>query len=66
MWFWLMLFHATGTVFQCYIGDDMVYELRKRKPESSILSIQGIFNLLHHIGTVWEKLAFDDAVNYAQ
>ena len=32
--------------------------------EPTLLSTQGIFNLSHHIGMVWEELAFDDAVSY--
>ena len=34
----------------------MMYETRRRKPESTLLPTQGIFNL------VWEELAFDDTV----
>ena len=37
-----------------------MYEMR------SSLHPQGIFNLPHHIGAVWEELAFDGAVSYAQ
>ena len=33
-----------------------------RKLELTVLPIQGIFNLPHHICMVWEELAFDDAV----
>ena len=46
----------------------MMYEMR-RKLEPTFLLIQGIFNLPHHIGMVWEELAFDDtvtSVSYAQ
>ena len=43
----------------------MMHEMRRRNPEHTLLQIQGIFNLSHHIGIVWEKLAFDDSVSYA-
>ena len=41
-----------------------MYEMRRRKAEPTLLATQGIFNLPHHVGTVWEELAFDDAVSY--
>ena len=44
----------------------MIYEMRMRKPEPKPLITQGIFNLLHHIGTVYGKLVFDDAISYTQ
>ena len=44
----------------------MMYEMKKRKPKPTFLPIQGIFNLPDHIGMVWDKLAFDDAVSYTQ
>ena len=34
----------------------MMYEMRRRNPGPT----QGIFNLPHHVGMIWE--AFDDAV----
>ena len=37
----------------------------RRNPEPTRLLTQGIFNLLHHKGMVWEQLAFDD-VSYTQ
>ena len=40
--------------------------MRRRKPKSTILSTQAIFNLPHHIGMVCEKLVFDDAVSFTQ
>ena len=43
----------------------MMYEM-KRKLKPTLLLTQGIFNLAHHIGKVWEKLAFDDAVCYTE
>ena len=48
----LLLFYAIATVFQLYHGNDMMYER------------EGIFNLPHHIGMVWEEPAFDDVVAY--
>ena len=45
---------------------DMLYEMRRRKPDPTLLLTHGIFNLVHHIGMVWEELAFDDAVSYTQ
>ena len=62
----LLLFYAIATAFQLYHGGAIMYEMRKRKPESTLLSTQGIFNLPHHIGIVWEELAFDDALSYTQ
>ena len=38
----------------------------ERKPESTLLPIQGIFNLTHHIDMVLEQLAFVDVVCHAQ
>ena len=61
-----LLFYAIATVFQVYHGRDMIYEIRKRKPASTLLLTQGSFNLSHHVGMVCEELAFDDAVSYTQ
>ena len=44
----------------------MMYEMRKRKAEPILLPTHGIFNLTLHTIMVWEELAFDDAVSYAQ
>ena len=52
-----------ATVFQLY-GDAM-YEMI-RKPEPTLLPTQGIFTSPHHIGMVWEELAFNDAGSYTQ
>ena len=41
-----------ATVFQLYHGGDMMYEMKRRKPEPTLLPTQGIFNLSHHIGMV--------------
>ena len=40
----------------------MMNEMTRTKPEPTLLPIQGIFNFPHHIGMVWEELAFDDTV----
>ena len=56
-----MLFYAIATVLQLYHGGDMMHEMRRR-----ILPTQGICNLPHHIGMVWEQLAFDEAVCYTR
>ena len=61
----LLLFYATATVFQLYRHGDIMYEMM-RKPGSTLLPMQGTFNLPHHIGIVWEEPAFDDAVSYTQ
>ena len=50
-------------VFKLYHGDDMMYEMRRRKPETTLLLTPGIFNLPHHIGMVREELTFDDVVS---
>ena len=44
----------------------MMYEMRRGKPESTLLPTLGIYNLPHRIGMVWEELAFDKAVSYTQ
>ena len=44
----------------------MMYEMRWKKPEPTLLLTQGIFNLPHHIGMVWEELAFDDNKLYTE
>ena len=61
-----LLFYAIAAVFQLYHGGDMIYKMRRRKPGPTLLPTQGIFNLPHHVGMVWEQLAFDDAVSYTQ
>ena len=38
-------FYAITTVFQLYHGSDMVYEMKRRKPELTLLPTQRIFNL---------------------
>ena len=54
------------TVFQLYHGGDIMYEMRRIKPEPTLLPAQGIFNLPHHIGMVGEELAFGDSESYTQ
>ena len=61
-----LLVYAITTVFQLYHGDDMMYEMRRRKPKPTSLPTQGIFNLAHHISMVGEKLAVDYAVSCTQ
>ena len=46
----LLFFHAIATIFHLYHGSDMLYEMRRRKPEPILLLTQGIFNLPHHTG----------------
>ena len=43
-----------------------MYEMRRRKPEPTLLPTQGIFDHPHHISMVGEELTFDDAVSYTQ
>ena len=46
----------------------MLYHVwdEKEKARAYTFTTQGIFNLPHHIGMVWQELAFDDAVSYTQ
>ena len=44
----------------------MMYDMRRRKAEPTLLPTHGICNLPHHIGIVGEELAFDDTVSYQQ
>ena len=62
----LVLFYAIATVFQLYHSHHFMYQIRRRKPEPTLLQTQGLFNVPQHIGMVREKLAFDDAVSYTQ
>ena len=64
--FWrraVSLYGAIATVFQLYHASDVIYEMRRRKPEPALLLIEGIFNVPHHIGMVWEELVFDDTTS---
>ena len=56
----LLLFYAIAT----NSGGHMMYEMRRRKPEPTLLLTQLIFNLPYHMSMVREELAFDDAVSY--
>ena len=42
----------------------MMYDLRRRKPEPTLLLTQWIFNDPYHTGIVCEEPGFDDAVSY--
>ena len=44
----------------------MLYEMRRRKANPTLLPTQVIFSLRHPTCMVWKELAFDDAVSYAQ
>ena len=46
----LLLFYAVATVFQLFHGGDVMYEMRRRKPEPTLLPTKGIFKFPHHIG----------------
>ena len=48
----LLLFYAIAKVFQLYHGGDMMPEMRRRKPEPTLLLTQGIFNPPRHTGMV--------------
>ena len=43
------MFYAIVTVFQLYFDIDIMYKIRRRKPEPTLLPIQVIFNLPHSI-----------------
>ena len=45
------------------MGGDTMYEMRRRKPDPTLLLTQGTFSLAHHTGLVLEELAFDDALD---
>ena len=62
----LVLFYVIATVFQLYHGSDMIYEMRRRKPEWTLLPTQEIFMLPPHICLAWGELTFDTAVSYTQ
>ena len=48
----VLLFCAIATVFQFYLGGDMMYEMRRGKPNPILLLTQGIVNVPHYIGMV--------------
>ena len=56
------LIYTTTTLFQLYHGGDMMQEMRRRKPEPSLLPNKRNFNP-HHRRT---GTRCNDAVNYAQ
>ena len=58
-----LLFYDITTILQLYHGSDMMYKMRRKKPEPTPLLSQGMFNLLHHIGMASKELTFDDAVS---
>ena len=63
---WLSLFVCScftpiATIFSYIIGVKMW-----RRSLSLHWQTEEIFNAPHHIGMVWEKLTFDDAVSYMQ
>ena len=60
-----VLLYVIATVFQLYLGGDMMYKMR-RKPEPTPLATKGIFNLPHQKGIVQDELAFDDTVSYTE
>ena len=62
--FFVLLFYTIVIVFQLYHGGDMMHEMRRRKPEPTLIPTQGTFNVPHHIDMGWEELAFDNAVSY--
>ena len=64
--FALLLFDAIATVLQLYLGGDMMYKIRRGKPEPTLLSMQEVFSFPHRIGMVCEELAFGDAMSYTQ
>ena len=45
-----LLFYAIATLFQLYHNSDAVNEMRRRKPEPTLLLTKEIVNLPHHIG----------------
>ena len=62
----MSLVYVIATVFQLYLGGDMMHEMRRRLREPILLLTQGIFTLPRHIGMVSDELAFDDTVSYTQ
>ena len=62
----LLLFYAMARVFQLYHGSDMMSEMRRGKPTTTLLRTHRIFNLPYSIGMAWEELAFDDTLSYTQ
>ena len=48
----LLLFYTIATLVQLYLCGDMMYEMRRRNPEPTLLQTQGIFKLPHNRGMV--------------
>ena len=48
----LVMFHAIAIIVQLHLGGDMMYDMKRRKPETTLLPTEGVFNLRHHIGMV--------------
>ena len=59
-----VLFYTITTVFQSYQGSDMLYEMRRRKADPTVIPTHEILNLPHHMGVMKAELAIDDAVGY--
>ena len=51
-------------MFQLYLGSDMMYDMKWRKREPTLLPTQGIFNPPNDIGMLWEELTFDNILSY--
>ena len=52
------LFDDITTVFQLYLGGDMMYKIRRRKLKSTLLPTPRTIILSHHVGMICELLAF--------
>ena len=61
----IVVLHRGNSFNLCHDGD-MMYEMRWKKTEPTLLSTQGIFNLPNHTGMIGEELAFNVAVSYIQ
>ena len=48
----LLWFYATATVFQLYLGSDLMHDMRRKQPEPTLLLTQWIFELPHNIGMI--------------
>ena len=60
------LFYAIAPDVQLYHGGDIMYDMRRRKPEPTPLPTQEMFKVPQHKGMILEVVAFDDAVSYRQ
>ena len=59
-----LLFYVRARIFHLHHGSDMMYDMRRRKPEHTLLPTRRIFNLQQDIGMVQEELTFDDDVSH--